>query len=72
MPLYEFHCNKCETEFEELVLSSKPEALTTVACPECGSRKVTKKVSTFASGVSGGSSATATRASSSCAPSGGG
>lgn len=70
MPLYEFQCNKCESEFEELVLSSKPEALATVACPECGSRKVTKKVSTFASSISGGSSASASR-SASCAPSGG-
>jgi len=70
MPLYEFHCSKCKTDFEELVLSSRPEALAAVACPECGSRKVTKKVSTFASSISGGSS---TRASaSSCAPSGGG
>ncbi len=71
MPLYEFHCSKCKTDFEELVLSSKPEALTAVVCPECGSHKVTKKVSTFASSISGGSSATSTRASS-CAPSGGG
>lgn len=71
MPLYEFSCAKCGEQFEELVLSSKPEALAEVACPECGSHKVSKKVSTFASGVAGGSSTTATRASS-CAPSGGG
>jgi putative FmdB family regulatory protein len=69
MPLYEFHCAKCDVEFEELVLSSKPEALAEVACPECGSHKVSKKVSTFASSVRG-SSAAASAAS--CAPSGGG
>ena len=70
MPLYEFQCSKCKSDFEELVLSSKPEALASVTCPECGSHKVTKKVSTFASSISGGS---ATRTStSSCAPSGGG
>jgi putative FmdB family regulatory protein len=68
MPLYEFSCVKCGEQFEELVLSSKPEALAEVACPECGSHKVKKKVSTFASSVAGGSS-TAARASS-CAPSG--
>ena len=52
MPLYEFSCAKCGEEFEELVMSSKPEALAEVACPECGSHKVTKKVSTFASSAS--------------------
>lgn len=70
MPLYEFHCTKCDVEFEELVMSSKPEALAQVACPECGSHKVSKKVSTFASSVKGGA-VSASRASS-CAPSGGG
>ena len=54
MPIYEFHCTKCDSEFEELVRSSKPEALAEVACPECGSHKIAKKVSTFASSVSGG------------------
>ena len=71
MPLYEFSCAKCGEQFEELVMSSKPEAIAEVACPECGSRKVTKKVSTFASNTAGSSSTAATRASS-CAPSGGG
>ena len=70
MPLYEFHCSKCETEFEELVMSSRPEALATVTCPECGSHKVSKKVSTFASSVRGGASSTSSA--SSCAPTGGG
>ena len=68
MPLYEFSCAKCGTEFEELVMSSKPEALAKVACPECGSHKVKKKVSTFASSVTGSSATGAA----SCAPSGGG
>jgi putative FmdB family regulatory protein len=71
MPIYEFRCTKCDSEFEELVMSSKPEALAKVVCPECGSPKVAKKVSTFASSVAGSSSTTAARASS-CAPSGGG
>lgn len=71
MPLYEFHCNKCDSEFEELVLSSRTEVVNKVVCPECGSHKVTKKVSTFASASRGTSSGTTT-SSSSCAPSGGG
>jgi len=70
MPIYEFRCTKCESKFEELVRSSKPEALAEVACPECGSHKVKKMVSNFASGVTGGSSAVASAAG--CAPSGGG
>ncbi len=70
MPLYEFSCAKCGEQFEELVLSSKPEALAKVACPECGSHKVAKKVSTFTSSVQGGSSTAASAAN--CAPSGGG
>jgi len=70
MPIYEFSCAKCGTEFDELVMSSKPEAIAQVACPECGSHKLKKKVSTFASGATGGSSGAASAAS--CAPSGGG
>jgi putative FmdB family regulatory protein len=70
MPLYEFHCSKCGVEFEELVFSSKPEAVAEVTCPECGSYKVSKKVSAFASSVRGGPVSTASG--SSCAPRGGG
>ena len=71
MPLYEFSCAKCGEQFEELVMSSKPEAIAKVVCPECGSPKVKKKVSTFASGASGGSTSAAASAAS-CAPSAGG
>lgn len=54
MPLFEFICKDCGQNFEELVRSS----ITTdeVTCPICKSREVKKKVSTFASKVSGGSS----------------
>ncbi len=69
MPLYEFSCAKCGHEFEELVLSSKPEAIAQVACPTCGSHKVKKKVSAVASSVRGHSAAASVG---SCAPSGGG
>ena len=71
MPLYEFQCAKCEVEFEELVFSSKPEALAQVTCPECGSHKVSKKVSAIASTVVKGASKAGASAAS-CAPSGGG
>ena len=67
MPLYEFECTKCGTEFEELVLSARPEALAKVTCPACDSPKVKKKVSMVAAGV-GGSTAGASGGAS-CAPS---
>lgn len=40
MPLYDFHCRKCDKEFELLVsLSATP------ACPECGGTEMQKCVS---------------------------
>jgi putative FmdB family regulatory protein len=54
MPLFEFICTDCSQPFEELVRSAA--AIDTVACPSCGSLKIKKKLSTFASKVSGGSS----------------
>ena len=50
MPMYEFICAECESEFETLVQSA--EAISSVACPECASRTVHKKLSLF--GVAAG------------------
>jgi putative FmdB family regulatory protein len=61
MPLYEFTCKECGTEFEKLVW--KAAAIADVACPSCGSLKVEDKISVF-------SSRTAGNAASSCAPTG--
>lgn len=44
MPIYEYHCNKCEKDFEELVLGSNP----VVKCPACQSSEVAKKMSACA------------------------
>ena len=44
MPIYEFVCNECGNEFEELILGSNRD----VSCPECASRNCTKKMSAFA------------------------
>jgi putative FmdB family regulatory protein len=52
MPLFEFVCNDCSRSFEELVRSTS--AISDVTCPKCGSSQVNKKISTFASRVSGG------------------
>jgi putative FmdB family regulatory protein len=50
VPLYEFTCEECGATFEELVAASL-ETLG-VTCPGCGSEKVEKLVSRFASGAS--------------------
>jgi len=51
MPIFEFVCTHCGKPFEELVRSA---AISEVTCPECGSAQVKKKISTFASKISGG------------------
>jgi putative FmdB family regulatory protein len=48
MPIYEFHCEKCKKESEILVRSSKWRG---AKCPHCGSTKLVKKLSVFASSV---------------------
>lgn len=56
MPMYEFTCKTCGTEFEELCTSVEAEA-GKVECPECGAKKAVKRLSTFAStggGAGGG------------------
>jgi putative FmdB family regulatory protein len=52
MPIYEFHCAKCERDSEILVRSSDWQG---TKCPHCGSAKLEKKFSTFASSSAGGS-----------------
>jgi len=44
MPIYEYVCEMCGNEFEELVMSSTEE----VTCRACHSPKITKKMSGFA------------------------
>ena len=46
MPIFEYRCEECKEEFEELVFGSQE-----VDCPNCGSRSVSKKLSLF--GMSG-------------------
>jgi putative FmdB family regulatory protein len=54
MPIYEFHCEKCAKESEILVRSSKWRG---TKCPHCGSTKLVKKLSVFASSVGNDESA---------------
>ena len=51
MPIYEFHCEKCGRDSEILVRSTDWK---NSECPHCGSRKLSKKLSTFASASAGG------------------
>ncbi len=49
MPLREFACDECRHRFEELVSEGER-----VACPACGSLKLTRRFSAFAVATSGG------------------
>ncbi|HLX71895.1 MAG TPA: zinc ribbon domain-containing protein [Verrucomicrobiae bacterium] len=51
MPIYEFHCEKCGRDSEIIVRSSDWKG---TRCPQCGSAKLEKKFSVFAS-ANGGS-----------------
>jgi len=46
MPIYEFHCDHCEQDSEMLVRSTRWKG---TKCPHCGSAKLSKKLSVFAS-----------------------
>ncbi len=40
MPLYEFYCEKCAKNFEEICSTEE-----TPACPTCGEKNVSKEIS---------------------------
>jgi putative FmdB family regulatory protein len=44
MPVFEFACENCDQEFEELVLRRNE----VIQCPACGSQKAKKLMSRFA------------------------
>lgn len=46
MPIYEYRCDQCGAEFEELTLSAHGGAA--VTCRACESRRVTRLLSAFA------------------------
>jgi putative FmdB family regulatory protein len=50
MPIYEFHCEQCERDSEILVRSTDWK---NSKCPHCGSSKLRKNFSTFASANAG-------------------
>lgn len=54
LPIYEYCCEKCQTRFEELVRSSDLDD-PGLKCPECGSKKVGRLLSSFSFKSPGGS-----------------
>lgn len=62
MPIYEFRCDACGSDFEELVRSSGEQ----VPCPDCGSDDVGRKLSVFAFKSVGSTRPSASSAHSSC------
>ena len=63
MPIYEYHCNKCDTDFEYLVFGKDVPG-----CPSCNSTKVNKLMSTcgFVSKGIGGETVNTSASASSC------
>jgi putative FmdB family regulatory protein len=55
MPIFEYVCETCGQEFEELVFGSN--SANGVSCPGCSSVEVKKKISLFASRGDGNNSA---------------
>ena len=48
MPMYEFHCDACDTTFDHrTAINSRDEK---TACPHCGSKKTGRKLSVVAVG----------------------
>lgn len=45
MPIYEFKCKQCDKIFDEFILNSNN--LSTIYCPQCNSKDVSKMMSTF-------------------------
>jgi len=69
VPVYEYICDQCQHEFEELVLSDDD----TIACPRCDSPHASKLLSKFAFKTSGGFRSTSARSScAGCTPGPGG
>jgi putative FmdB family regulatory protein len=69
MPIYEYTCKECESQFEKFVRSMTSSV--DVTCPHCGGTHVKKGWSVFGTGSAEGSlSGLAASAASSCSTGG--
>jgi putative FmdB family regulatory protein len=53
MPIYEYTCTDCDTQFEKFIRSVTSEVV--VKCPDCGGAHVKKGWSVFGTTAVGGS-----------------
>ena len=65
MPIYEFHCPRCQDEFEVLVMRSNEK----VNCPQCDCKKVERLMSGFAHKSGGGKMVSSNSGCASCSAS---
>jgi len=68
MPIYEYACDDCGTEFEKLVLNKSQE----IACPKCAGKKNTMQLSVFSANTGAGKAAADRANAIACTPPGGG
>ena len=45
MPIYEYHCESCNYQFEELFPVSKRDEPLELPCPECNEKNIRKGIS---------------------------
>jgi putative FmdB family regulatory protein len=62
MPIFEYHCDECDKDFEILVLGNQE-----ISCPGCTGKNVRKLLSTFSHKSEGEFSSTRGSSCSSCA-----
>jgi putative FmdB family regulatory protein len=55
MPIYEYICDDCGTQYEKIVLSKAQE----IACPKCASKKNKLQLSVFAASTGSGNGSSA-------------
>lgn len=67
MPVYEYHCRACETDFDDLVRMGTPDE--EIECPRCGKHEAKRLLSVFSSS-GGGSDGGGLTSSASCGHSG--
>lgn len=68
MPIYDFSCLSCGSDFDKLVRSAS--AVSSVTCPECQSDEVKKRLSLVASRTATSSAGSAAAGAAACSPGG--